>query len=74
MTFAAGVRLGWVFGIIKDKDITRRSFRGNDTGVLWHVSGTVNFSFMVYFDFDLNFSTNRTETTKFLNRRKFIHY
>lgn len=77
-----------MLGVIKNQYIGRWSFSSNHTGILWHVTSPVNFTyyqyeklsshwfktvtnepitlltFMVNFDFNLNFSRNRTKATK----------
>lgn len=46
-------RFGWVFGVVEHQHVGGGGLGGDDAGVLWHVSGSVHFSFVI--DFDLNF-------------------
>lgn len=56
-----------MFGVVENKDITRRGLGGDDARVLGHVAGSVDLSFVVNLDFDLNFTTDRAKSTEFCN-------
>lgn len=61
----ANTWLRWVLGIIKHKYITGWGLCGNDAWILWHIAGSIYFSFMVDFYFNFNFPTNRAKASKF---------
>jgi len=65
VTFAIGIRLRWMFGVVENKDITRWGLGGNDARVLGHVACSVDLTFVVNLDFDLNFATDGSKPTKF---------
>ncbi len=64
LALAAGVRFAGVLSVVKHKYIACWSLGGNNTGVLWHVAGTVHFAFMVNFDLYLNLARNTAKAAK----------
>ena len=57
----------WMFLVVKDKHVTWGRFCSNDGWVLWHVASSVNFTFVVDFDFYFDFTTHRSKSSKFWN-------
>ena len=53
-----------MFSVVKYKHITARGFGSNDTRILWHVTSTIHFSFVIDFNLNLNFARDRSKTSK----------
>lgn len=56
--------LGGMLGVVKHKHVWGGGLSGDDAGILWHVAGTVNLSFMVDLDFYLYLATHWAEASK----------
>ncbi len=63
-THARGVGLARVFCVIKDEDVSARSFCGDDARVLRHVASAVDFTLVVDLDINFNLAGYCTETTE----------
>ena len=67
VTFSTGIRFWRMLCVVKYQNITGWCFCGNNTWVLWHETCSVDFTFMINFDFYFNFPTDWSKTTKFWN-------
>lgn len=55
---------GWVFGVVKHQHVRGGGLGGDDAVVLWHVSGSVHFSFMIDLNLNFDLSAYRPKPSK----------
>ena len=53
-----------MFSVVKDEHIAARGFGSDDTRILWHVTSTIHFSFMIDFNLDLNLTRDRSKASE----------